>query len=72
MAYIFNSMTHLAIVVGLMAFRFFDLVIQHHPYAFSTYPEKVGMYGFKSVTFGDIGGFFLVIFLVLRKETSVL
>ena len=72
MAYIFNSMTHLAIDVRLMAFRFFDLVIQHHPSSFSLYAEKVGMYGFKSVTFGDIGGCFLVIFLVLRKETSVL
>ncbi|CDP10602.1 unnamed protein product [Coffea canephora] len=40
MAYIFNSMTHLAIDVRLMAFRFFDLVIQHHPSAFSPYAEK--------------------------------
>nr|XP_027066959.1 testis-expressed protein 10-like isoform X3 [Coffea arabica] len=41
MAYIFNSMTHLAIDVRLMAFRFFDLVIQHHPSAFSPYAEKI-------------------------------
>ncbi|XP_020535669.1 testis-expressed protein 10 isoform X2 [Jatropha curcas] len=41
MAYIFNAMTNLAIEVRLMAFKFFDLVVQHYPAAFSMYAEKV-------------------------------
>eukprot|EP00257_Ricinus_communis_P023061 XP_015582954.1 uncharacterized protein LOC8275754 [Ricinus communis] len=41
MAYIFNAMTHLAVEVRLAAFKFFDLVLQHHPLAFSLYAEKV-------------------------------
>lgn len=40
MAYIFKAMTHLAIDVRFMAFKFFDLVIQNYPPAFSTYAEK--------------------------------
>ncbi|XP_057491227.1 uncharacterized protein LOC130776972 isoform X3 [Actinidia eriantha] len=40
MAYIFNAMTHLAIDVRLMAFNFFDLVLQHYPSCFSLYAEK--------------------------------
>ncbi|KAK6145745.1 hypothetical protein DH2020_022565 [Rehmannia glutinosa] len=40
MAYIFNAMTHLAIDVRLMAFKFFDLVVQFYPSAFSLYAEK--------------------------------
>ncbi|XP_057485397.1 uncharacterized protein LOC130771748 [Actinidia eriantha] len=41
MAYIFNAMTHLAIDVRLMAFNFFDLVLQHYPSCFSLYAEKI-------------------------------
>ncbi|KAG5556427.1 hypothetical protein RHGRI_006875 [Rhododendron griersonianum] len=41
MAYIFNAMTHLAIDVRLMAFNFFDLVVQHYPSSFSTHAEKI-------------------------------
>ncbi|KAK6147312.1 hypothetical protein DH2020_018224 [Rehmannia glutinosa] len=41
MAYIFNAMTHLAIDVRLMAFKFFDLVVQFYPSAFSLYAEKI-------------------------------
>lgn len=41
MAYIFNAMTHLAVDVRLMAFKFFDLVVQHYPPSFSLYAEKV-------------------------------
>ncbi|XP_021771300.1 uncharacterized protein LOC110735415 isoform X2 [Chenopodium quinoa] len=40
MAYIFKAMTNLAIDVRFMAFKFFDLVVQTHPPAFSTYAEK--------------------------------
>lgn len=41
MAYIFNSMTHLSIDVRLMAFKFFDLMVQNYPPAFFSYAEKV-------------------------------
>ncbi|CAA2988029.1 testis-expressed sequence 10 homolog isoform X1 [Olea europaea subsp. europaea] len=41
MAYIFNAMTHLAIDVRLMAFSFFDLVVQYNPSSFSLYAEKI-------------------------------
>lgn len=41
MAYIFNAMTHLAVDVRLMAFKFFDLVVQHYPPSFSLYAEKI-------------------------------
>ncbi|KAI3471756.1 hypothetical protein Pfo_028409 [Paulownia fortunei] len=41
MAYIFNAMTHLAIDVRLMAFKFFDLVVQFYPSSFSLYAEKI-------------------------------
>ncbi|XP_028067977.1 uncharacterized protein LOC114270634 isoform X2 [Camellia sinensis] len=41
MAYIFNAMTHLAIDVRLMAFKFFDLVVQYYPSSFSLYSEKI-------------------------------
>ncbi|XP_043815771.1 uncharacterized protein LOC110623015 isoform X3 [Manihot esculenta] len=41
MAYIFNAMTHLAIEVRLMAFKFFDLIVQHFPASFSLHAEKV-------------------------------
>ncbi|KAL2901024.1 Testis-expressed protein 10-like protein, partial [Bienertia sinuspersici] len=40
MAYIFKAMTHLAIDVRFMAFKFFDLVVQNYPPSFSTYAEK--------------------------------
>uniref|UniRef100_A0A2P2M584 Testis-expressed sequence 10 protein isoform X2 n=1 Tax=Rhizophora mucronata TaxID=61149 RepID=A0A2P2M584_RHIMU len=41
MAYIFNAMTHLAIDVRVMAFKFFDLTVQHYPPTFSLYTEKI-------------------------------
>nr|GEV77408.1 hypothetical protein [Tanacetum cinerariifolium] len=41
MAYVFNAMTHLSIDVRLMAFKFFDLVVQHYPVSFSMYAEKI-------------------------------
>ncbi|GAV57315.1 Ipi1_N domain-containing protein [Cephalotus follicularis] len=41
MTYIFNAMTHLAIDVRLMAFNFFDLVMQFYPSCFSLYTEKI-------------------------------
>lgn len=41
MAYVFNAMTHLTIDVRLMAFKFFDLVVQHYPMSFSMYAEKI-------------------------------
>ncbi|GJU30927.1 armadillo-like helical domain-containing protein [Tanacetum coccineum] len=41
MAYVFNAMTHLSIDVRLMAFKFFDLVVQHYPASFSMYAEKI-------------------------------
>nr|GEZ24577.1 armadillo-like helical [Tanacetum cinerariifolium] len=41
MAYVFNAMTHLPIDVRLMAFKFFDLVVQHYPVSFSMYAEKI-------------------------------
>lgn len=41
MAYIFNAMTHMAIDVRLMAFKFFDLVLQFYPASFSLYAEKI-------------------------------
>ncbi|XP_038692073.1 testis-expressed protein 10 homolog isoform X2 [Tripterygium wilfordii] len=41
MAYIFNAMTHLAIDIRLMAFKFFDLVVQYYPPSFFNYAEKI-------------------------------
>ncbi|KAM7499953.1 hypothetical protein LguiA_024367 [Lonicera macranthoides] len=41
MAYIFNAMTHLGIDVRLMAFKFFDLVVEYYPTSFSLYSEKI-------------------------------
>ncbi|CAK9180770.1 unnamed protein product [Ilex paraguariensis] len=41
MAYIFNAMTHLAIDVRLMAFKFFDVLVQFYPYAFLLNAEKI-------------------------------
>ncbi|KZV15916.1 hypothetical protein F511_29088 [Dorcoceras hygrometricum] len=41
MPYIFNAMTHLAIEVRLMAFKFFDLTIEHYPSSISLYAEKI-------------------------------
>lgn len=41
MTYIFNAMTNLAIDIRLMAFKFFDLVVQFYPPCFSLYAEKV-------------------------------
>ncbi|OMO82550.1 Armadillo-like helical [Corchorus capsularis] len=41
MTYIFNAMTNLAVDIRLMAFRFFDLVVQHYPPCFSLYAEKI-------------------------------
>ena len=44
MTYIFNAMTHLAVDVRFMAFKFFDLVVQHYPSSFSLYAEKVSRF----------------------------
>ncbi|KAK6802497.1 hypothetical protein RDI58_000277 [Solanum bulbocastanum] len=41
MTYIFNAMTHMAIEVRLMAFKFFDLLIQYFPSCFLLYAEKI-------------------------------
>ncbi|KAF6159856.1 hypothetical protein GIB67_032940 [Kingdonia uniflora] len=41
MAYIFNAMTHLSIHIRLMAFEFFDLVVQHYPSSILSHAEKV-------------------------------
>ncbi|XP_070665099.1 uncharacterized protein [Malus domestica] len=41
MAYIFNAMTHLAIDVRLMAFKFLELAIQYHPPSFFLNAEKI-------------------------------
>ncbi|KAI6677920.1 hypothetical protein NL676_038716 [Syzygium grande] len=41
MAYIFNAMTHLAVDVRLMAFRFLGLVVLHYPPTFLLYAEKI-------------------------------
>ncbi|XVF76107.1 hypothetical protein PTKIN_Ptkin13bG0239200 [Pterospermum kingtungense] len=41
MTYIFNAMTNLAIDIRLMAFKFFDLVVQFYPPCFSLYAEKI-------------------------------
>ncbi|VFQ59440.1 unnamed protein product [Cuscuta campestris] len=41
MVYILSAMTSLAIDVRLMAFKFFDLVIQNYPSSFSMYSEKI-------------------------------
>lgn len=41
MTYIFNAMTHMAIEVRLMAFKFFDLLIQYFPSSFLLYAEKI-------------------------------
>ncbi|XP_068647203.1 uncharacterized protein [Aristolochia californica] len=41
MAYVFNAMTHLAMDIRLMAFKFFDLIVQHYPSSFYSYAEKV-------------------------------
>ncbi|KAG8376816.1 hypothetical protein BUALT_Bualt09G0103200 [Buddleja alternifolia] len=41
MAYTFHAMTHLAIEVRLMAFKFFDLIVQFFPSSFSLYAEKI-------------------------------
>lgn len=46
MTYIFNGMTHMAIEVRLMAFKFFDLLIQYFPSSFLLYAEKVDTRGF--------------------------
>ncbi|PIM98635.1 hypothetical protein CDL12_28882 [Handroanthus impetiginosus] len=48
MAYIFNAMTHLAIDVRLMAFKFFDLVVQFYPSSLSFYAEKI-LQNFKDI-----------------------
>ncbi|KAJ7974885.1 testis-expressed sequence 10 protein [Quillaja saponaria] len=41
MSYIFNAMTHLAIDVRLMAFKFFDLVLEFYPPSFLLHAEKI-------------------------------
>nr|XP_016490996.1 PREDICTED: uncharacterized protein LOC107810706 [Nicotiana tabacum] len=41
MTYILNAMTNMAIEVRLMAFKFFDLLIQYFPSSFLLYAEKI-------------------------------
>ncbi|KAL6575086.1 hypothetical protein OROMI_012371 [Orobanche minor] len=41
MVYIFNAMTHFAIDVRLMAFKFVDLLVQFYPLSFFMYAEKI-------------------------------
>ncbi|XP_078432784.1 ARM repeat superfamily protein isoform X2 [Wolffia australiana] len=41
MAYVFNAMTHLAIDIRVMGFKFFLLIVQNHPSSFLLYAEKV-------------------------------
>ncbi|WOL06988.1 testis-expressed sequence 10 protein isoform X2 [Canna indica] len=41
MAYIFNAMTHMAVDIRLMAFKFFELVALNYPSSFMLYAEKV-------------------------------
>jgi pre-rRNA-processing protein IPI1 len=37
-------MTHLAIDIRLMAFKFFDLAVEYHPPSFFSYAEKVSSF----------------------------
>ncbi|KAL5716660.1 hypothetical protein ACHQM5_009795 [Ranunculus cassubicifolius] len=41
MVYIFNAMTDLAPDIRLMAFKFFELVVQHFPSSFLLHAEKI-------------------------------
>ncbi|KAJ0986774.1 hypothetical protein J5N97_005130 [Dioscorea zingiberensis] len=41
MAYVFNAMTHIAIDIRLMAFKFFELIVLSFPSSFLLYAEKV-------------------------------
>ncbi|KAL8143453.1 hypothetical protein V2J09_016485 [Rumex salicifolius] len=41
MVYVFNAMTNLSIDVRLLAFKFLDLLVQHHPLTFTTNAEKI-------------------------------
>ncbi|KAH7688883.1 DNA polymerase Y-family little finger domain-containing protein [Dioscorea alata] len=41
MAYVFNAMTHIAIDIRLMAFKFFELIVISFPSSFLLYAEKV-------------------------------
>ncbi|CAA7396006.1 unnamed protein product [Spirodela intermedia] len=41
MAYVFNAMTHLAIDIRVMGFKFFHLIVLSHPSSFLLYAEKV-------------------------------
>lgn len=43
MAYVFNAMTHIAIDIRLMAFKFFELIVISFPSSFLLYAEKVHM-----------------------------
>ncbi|KAM0941753.1 putative pre-rRNA-processing protein Ipi1 [Dioscorea sansibarensis] len=41
MAYVFNAMTHIAVDIRLMAFKFFELIVLSFPSSFLLYAEKV-------------------------------
>eukprot|EP00268_Persea_americana_P064657 TRINITY_DN8539_c0_g1_i1.p1 TRINITY_DN8539_c0_g1~~TRINITY_DN8539_c0_g1_i1.p1 ORF type:complete len:884 (-),score=132.86 TRINITY_DN8539_c0_g1_i1:635-3286(-) len=41
MAYIFNAMTHIANDIRIMAFKFFNLLVEHYPSSFFSYADKV-------------------------------
>ncbi|XP_022147799.1 uncharacterized protein LOC111016649 [Momordica charantia] len=41
MGYIFNAMTHLSIDVRMMAFRFFELVVEYFPSSFFLHADKI-------------------------------
>lgn len=51
MAYIFNAMSHLAVDVRLMAFKFFELVVLNYPSSFMLYAEKVSTHSDLSLTY---------------------
>lgn len=62
MAYIFNSMTHLAIDVRLMAFKFLELVVQSYPPSFFLYAEKVSKTAVKCYVMLLLGSLLDVLF----------
>ncbi|KAI0504412.1 hypothetical protein KFK09_015364 [Dendrobium nobile] len=41
MAYVFNAMTHIAVDIRLMAFKFFELIVLNYPSSFTIYTDQV-------------------------------
>lgn len=41
MGYIFNAMIHLSIDVRMMAFKFFELLVEYYPSSFFLHADKV-------------------------------